>query len=153
MDFDEIIVMKNILGLEIVRAIRDMPDEFRVSRVISPESKEAGELFNSMIDDTDDAPDMFYENDKGIYNIIEFESNDNTFDVVYGEGVIADTLRLESDGVYDDDEKSHMDALGKDSLIDREKAKPDFKILDCMIVGDELANDIRVIILSKRSSV
>ena len=152
MNFDEIIVMKNILGLEIVRAVRDMPDEFRVNRVISPESKECGELLNSIIDDTDDAPDMFYENDKGIYNIIEFESNDNTFDVVYGEGVIADTLRLESDE-YDDDEKSHMDALGKDSLIDREKDKPDFKILDCTIVGDELADDIRVIILSKRSSV
>lgn len=153
MDFDEIIVMKNILGLEIVRAVRDMPDEFRVNRVISPESKEAGELLNSIIDDTDDTPDMFYENDKGIYNIIEFESRDTTFDVVYGEGVIADTLRVKSDEVCDDDEKSHMDALGEDSLIDREKAKPDFKILDCTIVGDELINDIRVIILSKRSSV
>lgn len=153
MNFDEIIVMKNILGLEIVRTVRDMPDEFRVNRVISPESKEAGELFNSMLNDDSDAPDMFYENDKGIYNIIEFESSDSTFDVVYGEGVIADTIRIEIDEVYDGDEKSHMDVLGKDELIDKAKDKPDFKVLDCMIVGDKLANDIRVIILSKRSSV
>lgn len=153
MNFDEIIVMKNILGLEIVRAVRDTPDEFRVNRVISPESKEAGDLLDSILDDNNDIPDIFYENNKGIYNIIELVSNDNSFDVVYGEGVIADTLRVKSDEVCDDDKKSHMDALGQDSLIDREKAKPDFKILDCTIVGDELINDIRVIILSKRSSV
>lgn len=149
--YESIDAMKNIIALEMVRAFRGMPDEFRVNRVISPESKEAGDLLDSILDDNNDIPDMFYENNKGIYNIIEFVSNDNSFDVIYGEGVIANTAGTENYGL--NGEGSYMKPLGKDKLIYNAKAKPDFKILDCTIVGDKLIDDIQVIILSKRSSV
>lgn len=152
MNFDEIIVMKNILRLEIVKAVRDMPDIFRVNKVISPEPKEVDDLLNSILDDdNNDIPDMFYEDNKGIYNIIEFVSNDNSFDVVYGEGVMVDRFGIGDEGL--DRDGSYMDTLGKDELINKAKDKPDFKILDCTIVGDELIEDTRVIILSRRYSV